>query len=219
MPKKTATQLLAMVADFDWEAGQKELAPDFTAWHTDLLTGTAKETARKYGDAGVTFDAKDPHTTQFMKEYVGERITQLSDTSKEDVSEAIVRAVRDADPGLSTSDFRDLVLDTVREKYEGYESWRALRIARTETSIAYNHGTIFGGQTAGFENFEVIDGDDDEECAAADGDIWTAAQCLDNPVQHPNCVRNFVPSNKKATEPDDEDDASPSDDVADEGDD
>jgi hypothetical protein len=98
-----------------------------------------------------------------------------------------------ADEELSASQLQELVLDTVREKFEDYEAFRALRIARTESAIAYNHGGVLGGLQAGFKHFEVFDGTDDEICAQANGQIWTAAQCLRDPIGHPNCVRSFGP--------------------------
>ncbi|SRR5258708_3989578 len=197
MPAKTAKELQALLDDFDWEAWNKDLEPGFTQIYRDLVMATGKKTAREYGD-DVTFDAKDPFVSEQITDYIGDRITQLSETTKDDVSDALVRAFDNAEEGLSADSLRDLILDTVREKYDGYESWRALQIGRTESAIGFNTGTVFGGKQAGFDNFEVTDGTDDEECAAANGAVWTAAECLEDPVAHPSCTRIFTPTEAQA---------------------
>ncbi len=74
---------------------------------------------------------------------------------------------------------------------------RAETIARTETATAYNRATLEG--YAGFEVREVLayDGDDDEECAARDGqtyDIDTAMSIED----HPNGTLDWAPVVDKA---------------------
>ena len=205
----TVAQIRKMVADFDWEKWEKELQPEFASVYKDLVHEKASDTTEAYGADGVTFDAEDPFVSKHLTKYIGDRITQLSDTTKNDVSDALVRALDKAE-GLSTSDFRDLVLDTVRDKYDGYESWRALRIGRSESAIGYNTGTVLGGLQADFEEFDVTDGTDDEECAAADGSVWDADECLEDPIGHPNCTRVFTPHTKDASEEgnasDDEDD-------------
>lgn len=203
--KPSAADLRKMVAAFDWAAWDKELEPDFAKVYTDLVEDKATDTTAAYGADGVSFDAEDPFVSKHLTTYIGERITQLSGTTKSDVSNAIVRALDNADAGLSTSDLRDLVLETVREKYEGYESWRALRIARTESAIGYNTGTVLGGIQADFEEFDVTDGTDDEECAEANGSVWTADECLEDPVAHPNCVRVFTPHASASAEDGEED--------------
>jgi hypothetical protein len=45
----------------------------------------------------------------------------------------------------------------------------------------------------GVKEVEVLDGDDDEECASANGQIWTLEEASDNPLGHPNCTRAFAP--------------------------
>lgn len=179
-----------MVNSFDWAAWQKDLEPGFRQVYSDLVVkeGTAAADAH-----GISFDETDPFVDEHMTAYVGDRITQLTRTTKKDVITTLRQALKGADGDLSPGKLRDLLLDTVRQKFEGYESWRALRIARTESGIGYNHGGVLGGLQAGFEKFEVTDGTDDEECAAANGAVWTANKCLEEPLAHPNCLRTFAP--------------------------
>jgi hypothetical protein len=40
---------------------------------------------------------------------------------------------------------------------------------------------------------DVLDGDDDEPCASANGARWTVEEAEANPLGHPNCTRAFSP--------------------------
>ena len=100
---------------------------------------------------------KDPYLSKFMTNYVMERSTQLNATTKEAVADVIRRVF---DSGADADQLNSLVLDTVREQFDGYEQWRANRIARSETAIGYNHANVLGYATAGVGEVEVEDGVD-----------------------------------------------------------
>ena len=108
------------------------------------------------------------------------------------MSEAI-RAALDGAGGVSIQELNTLVLDTVQEKFKGYEQYRALRVARSESAIASNHGNILGFAQAGVNEVDVLDGTDDDLCAAASGQRWTLRESIENPIAHPNCQRGFSP--------------------------
>jgi len=186
----TLKQLRALVKSFPWDEWNQALAPGLSQVYRDLVEVAGQDVAKAHG---VTFRQDDPFLQQHMTAYVGERIVQLSRTSRQDVIMTIRRALRDAGD-LTASNLQDRILDAVRAKYQSYETYRALRIARSESAIAYNHGNVLGASQAGFDQVEVIDGTEwDEECREANGQIWTIQQALANPIQHPNCERAFVP--------------------------
>lgn len=185
--RTTAKQLRAMVKAFDWAAWETEVAKKMTPVYRDLVKASAASTAEQ---SGATFDLSDPFVQEHMTTYMGERITQLSRTTQRDVSRLLQRALRDG-KDLSIADLRDRILDRVRETYDGYESWRALRIARTESAIGYNHGATLGSAQSGFDRVVVTDGTDDEACRQANGQVWTITQALNDPLAHPNCTRAF----------------------------
>ena len=92
----TAAQLTAMVEAFPWdEWGRKHLAPGYRQIYRDLVDVTGKRAATTVGGA---WSHKDPFTSRFMTDYVGERITQLQGTSKERVI-ALVRKTLDDGAG------------------------------------------------------------------------------------------------------------------------
>jgi hypothetical protein len=177
----------ARLASFPWREWTEEVfGPGFEAIYRDLVRVSAKTQAL---DA---WNPRDPFLSRFITDYVGERIVQLEGTTKEQVTRLIQR-VLDEGAGLSTTELGTLVQETVRDHFADYARYRADRIARTETAIASNHGTVLGIAQGGGELVDVFDGTDDDECAAANGAVWTVEQALADPVAHPNCVRAFAP--------------------------
>jgi hypothetical protein len=127
-----------------------------------------------------------------MTRYVGERIVQLESVTKARVAD-LMRESFDQTRADSLLEQSRAILDAVREEYQGYDGWRAARIARTERAIAANQGAMFGYAQAGVQEVEVLDGTEDEACARANGQVWSVAYALANPIEHPNCTRAFTP--------------------------
>lgn len=193
----TVPQLHALVESFDWEGYHDDLKGEFADVFGHIVDLQGEAGAQR---AGLdSFDNEDPFVQDTLTEYVGDRIVSLDDSTKADVS-ASIRNVIENDGAGSSGELGDLIADLVREKFDGYADWRADMIARSETSIAYNFGNIFGYKQAGVETVEVLDGDSDEECAAANGQTWTLDEALANPLAHPNCERDFAPSDASPTE-------------------
>ncbi len=189
-PPWTSKQLRDLVNGFDWKTWQKKLEPGFTQVYRDLVVVSAEGVADQHD---VSFDQDDPFLERHMTEYVGERITQLSRTSKKDVIRTIRTAFATADDNLSVGELQDRILGAVREKYKSYDAYRALRIARTESAIGYNQGNVLGAAQSGFGKVDVVDGTDDEPCREANGAVWTTTKALQNPIAHPSCTRAFFP--------------------------
>lgn len=187
----TVKQLLDIVDSFDWAAYNDELENDFGDVFRHILVSQGHVSARSVGLG--TFHDNDPFVKKRLTEYVGERIVSLNDTTKEDVSQLIRTVMDDASEEITVLELSDRIAEKVREGFTGYQDWRADRIGRTETSIAYNFGDIFGYRQAGVTHVLVSDGDGDAECAAANGQTWTLEEALNNPVAHPHCERSFSP--------------------------
>jgi hypothetical protein len=196
-----ADALITRLHEFDWAGWRKSFGADFRAIYEEGLQASADEAVDEYrkrrkrvkkaADDGVAFDLDDPFTQHFMTAYVGERISQLEQTTKDDVIR-IIRNRFDDQGDKSIATLRDEIFDAVGEKFESYEEYRATRIARTETGITFNHGTALAAAQNEFD-LDVIDGDDDDESAAANGEIWSPEEALADPLEHPNCVRDFAP--------------------------
>ena len=184
----TAAVLLKRLESFPWQTWNKSLGKGLSQPYRDLVLVTMEKVVT---GLGADFTPLDPLLDKFMTGYVLERAVQINATTKEQLADLIRSTF--ADPRVDKTRLGDLVKDKMREKVEGYEAWRAERIARTETAIAYNHANVLGFSQADIEEVEVLDGTDDDLCADANGEIWSLRQALSNPIAHPNCVRVFVP--------------------------
>jgi hypothetical protein len=188
--KAGVRKALAILNSFDWKAYHKHVG-DSLADSLGLIVET--QGARAAEQVGGTFTPDDPFVKKTFTDYVGDRIVDLDNTTKDDVA-TLIRDVLDDAEGLTTIELGDKIAELVQEKFAGYEDWRADRIARAETSIAYNHGTVFGYKQSGVSKVLVLDGDDfDDACREANGQIWTLAKALANPIEHPGCERGFSP--------------------------
>ena len=96
-----------------------------------------------------------------------------------------MRQIADGVPDDEFTGLRPLV----RETYKG----RATTIARTEIRTAQNQASAIRYEASGIQYVEILDGDDDDECGAANGSRWTVKEYRDNPIAHPNCTRTATP--------------------------
>lgn len=187
--RSPAKRLLDAVDQFDWDAYNARTEKVLRKEYTRVLHDSAKRTAQALD---ISFRVDDPWVQRQLTEYIGERIVELNKTTIKEVK-TLIQSVLDDEGAGTTNALGDQIRDLVREKFAGYEDWRADRIARTETAIAYNNGTAFACRQAGIKKVEVSDGDDDEDCAAVDGTIQTLEWAMKNPIAHPNCTRAFSP--------------------------
>lgn len=187
MPKTTSTTLLKKLESFDWKAWNKSLEKGLFQPYRDLVLTTAQGAAKK---VGAIFALNDPLLSRFMTSYVLERAVQINETTKEAVADLIrgVFASGETDDSLA-----NLIRDKMREQFDGYEQWRANRIARSETAIGYNQANVLGFAQADVREVEVVDGTGDEVCESANGQMWALREALTKPIAHPNCTRSFLP--------------------------
>lgn len=189
-------KLKKMVDSFDWAAWNAEAK----AVLADPIRAVAVEQARKTASGlDASFDEHDPWVDRRLTAYVGARIKDLDRTTREEVADLIRDRLASDDGTGSTGALGDEIADLVREKFDGYADWRADRIARAETAIAYNYGDVFGYRAAGITHVQVLDDGEgfDCDCAQVNGQIWTLEEALENPIGHPGCVRSFVAATKE----------------------
>jgi HK97 family phage portal protein len=87
----------------------------------------------------------------------------------------------------------DVTIKGIKGVYEEYTTWQAERIARTEAAVTFNQSSAGLMREAGIESVDIMDGDEDEECADANGSRWTLEEYEANPISHPNCTRIGLP--------------------------
>jgi HK97 family phage portal protein len=132
----------------------------------------------------LAFDLENQWVKGVLDE-LAEKIVRVADTTRQEVRDLVGKA---AEEGWSI----DELAAKIRELKEVHSTARARRIARTETGMAYNLGSLAGYAEAGIKRVEVFDGEEHEPCASANGSIWTLEQARAEPLAHPNCVRAFA---------------------------
>lgn len=182
-------RLLDAVDSFDWAKWNAQRRKLLTREFATVTETAGRQAARTLNSA---WDIHDPYVEKTLTSYIGDRIVSLDETTRQAVKDLIQSALEDGG-ALSAGALGDKIKTLVQETYGGWEDWRADRIARTETAIAYNYGHIFAYRDANVDQVVVSDGDGDEACAEADGQIWSLEEALANPTEHPNCVRAFAP--------------------------
>lgn len=184
---------------------------DWSSWVQALFNPTKAQLKRIYAQAGMDAlasirlgenfhlrdEAAEAYAAQRAAELVGKRWVdgELLDNPRQEyaVTESTRQMLRGTvqralEEGLSPAELRDRI-----ESDFAFSSTRALTIARTETGTAYNRGTIGGYRDSGeVDEVDVVDGDGDEECAAANGQRWTLEEAEADPLAHPNCLPGDV---------------------------
>lgn len=182
----TVKQLHALADSFDWDAWTTKTRAAIEPHYRAIATAQGQ---READDWDLDWDADDPFLDRFFTSYLGERITQIDESTRD-----MVRGVLQATLEDHTSDSAQELAGRIRDLDPyAFSPARALTIGRTETAIAVGHGAGLAYRQNGIEHVEISDGDDDDECAEADGQIWTVDEYLAEPIAHPNCVRSAAP--------------------------
>jgi hypothetical protein len=139
---------------------------------------------------GLDFDYLDKNAARYAKERGAEMIGtndnewSVSQTTRDAANELLQGAL---DDGISYQEFAKRL-----DEAGLFSDARADLIARTEIGLAQNYGQVETYQAAGFKTVIVQDGDCDE-CKEVDGEEWPVERALEEPLQHPACVRSFIP--------------------------
>lgn len=138
--------------------------------------------ASQAGKAGT--GPADQRAVDWALRHGSARITRINDWTRAEVRKLIAQAV---EQGLSPLEAGDLV-----EAWSGWDEYRAERIARTELMFAYNAAALDTYAEYAVTQVEALDGDEDEECAARNGQVYDlpdAAAITD----HPNGTLDWAP--------------------------
>lgn len=133
----------------------------------------------------VAFDLEMREVQAVLKR-LGKNIRGVAETTRDDIRRLVGQQ---AENGWSVDELADRIL----AMGEINSISRATMIARTETGTGYNLGSVAAYRAGGVTHVDVLDGDDDPVCAAANGSRWTLEEAEQNPLGHPNCSRAFAP--------------------------
>lgn len=160
-----------------------ELIAIMRAWYP-LIMQWAYEDAERAG-VPVTWQPDAADVAQLLDELTA-RIVGVTDTTRDEIRGILVNA---AEAGLGP----EAIGRQIRQRGIVASVTRARTIARTETGHAYNRSAVEAYRAGGVTHVRVMDGDEDEPCASANGSIWTVGEAQANPLGHPNCTRAFAP--------------------------
>ena len=169
----------------DWEGFGEEAEALIRKYAPQLLELAYGDASALLDNSSIRWDISNP----FIKDVIDTlavRIRDVSETTKEDVRRWIDVGTEE---GLSVQK----IAQQIRSNANNITPSRALTIARTESAVAYNQGAVLAYGDAGVQRVEVLDGDEDDVCAAVNGQIWTLEEALADPIAHPNCQRAFAP--------------------------
>lgn len=174
--KKKADPTAAMD---DGDQIAKLMAPFYQALIEDAFLDAAAE------NVDAVFDLANPYV-QTVLDSLAKEIRRVAETTKDDVRRLTGQA---AENGWSSEE----LAKQIRLKGDIASRSRSLTIARTESGTAYNQGAVAAYRAGGITHVDVLDGDEDEPCASANGARWTVEEAEQNPLGHPNCTRAFSP--------------------------
>ena len=126
----------------------------------------------------------DQRAVDWALRYGSGRVTRINDWTRAELRKLIAQAI---EQGMSPLEAGDLV-----EAWSGWDEYRAERIARTELMFAYNAAALDTYAQYAVTQVEALDGDEDEECAARNGQVYDlpdAAAIMD----HPNGTLDWAP--------------------------
>jgi hypothetical protein len=138
-----------------------------------------------YEAAGIDFDLTNPRVQDKIDD-LAKKVRNVPETTRESIRGWVKAGTED---GWSV----DKIAKRIREDGQEISKSRSVTIARTESAVAYSGGAILAYREQGIEKVEVLDGDEDAECAEANGQVWTLDKAEENPIGHPNCTRAFSP--------------------------
>jgi hypothetical protein len=169
------------------------LADDLADIFSEAYRGGRDAVVASRGMARAIGDAR-ARAADYAHARAADAITDIDETTRGRVRDTIAFAEQN---GWTDAQLRDKLKTAF-----AFDPERADMIARTEAATAWNLGVVASLKDAGEEYVYVSDGDEwDEECQNADGEVWTVEEAEANPLEHPNCQRDFRPlSNEELAE-------------------
>lgn len=110
----------------------------------------------------------------------------ITDKTRELVNELLSEALEN---GSSYQEFASRL-----EDLSVFDDARAELVARNEIALAMAGGKVAAFKEGDVEYVYIYDGDGDEACQEANGELWTVEEYEANPLEHPNCERDARPA-------------------------
>jgi len=118
----------------------------------------------------------------WVNDHLEKVIPLIANTTREEVQKFVASQLRE---GVAS---KQELAKRVREHFTDFPTWKASRIARTETRDVFNAGTLLAAEESGLRRVQALDaihGDTDQGCEDRDGEIFTISAAWKED-EHPN---------------------------------
>lgn len=112
------------------------------------------------------------------------RVTQIDEWTRKQLKGRVAQAI---EAGLSPAEAGDFI-----RQWSGFDEYRAERIARTEMMFSFNQSAAVTYGEYGVQQVVADDGDEDPECAARHGQVFSVDEAL-MIEDHPNGTLDWLP--------------------------
>jgi hypothetical protein len=183
----------------DWWDPKRERSAFLKALQTAYLRltrGALEVVANNVGRV-VLPTAVRPITAKLL-ESAGLRIDDINETTRSAIVDTLTEgtqrgySIQQLVHGVPDEAFGGLHDLKLANGGPAWDTLRAETIARTETMLAYNEAALRGYGEFNVKQVTAIDGDEDEECAARDGQTYDLDEALDI-SDHPNGTLDWAP--------------------------
>ena len=172
-----------------WDARLRKLLAPYAQAAADIaaVAAEAKLGSRKAGEA---VDLLGNRVLARLLAGMGVRITGINETTRQ----RVIDAIRD---GILAGEGAGTIGDRIEDLGDVFGEYRGELIARTETARVLNEAALESYREYGVERVVAIDGDEDAECAARNGQEFDLDEAMDI-EDHPNGTLDWVPIVGKA---------------------
>jgi hypothetical protein len=132
----------------------------------------------------TSVSSNEERAAKWLDEHGATLTTGVTDTVRQELRDFMAREVQ---AGTTPED----LAARIREEFSQWPGWKADRIARTETSRAFNFATLAAGRSAGIKKVQILDGQEDEPCRKRNGKIIDITRAFSEDLAHPRCTLGF----------------------------
>lgn len=144
-------------------------------------------------NTNLSWNLESPHIAA-ARDRLGEKIVRINETTRTAIAAQVEEGMRrgysipQLANGVPAEDYRGIA-----GVFQEATAHRAETIARSESAMIYNGAATAAYRHADLTEVGVLDGNGDGACEAANGQRWPIDRAEQEPIEHPNCVRAFVP--------------------------
>lgn len=184
---------------FTIAGAELDVGYDFTLVHRDAVEVMVKDTQDDVGGGlqQISASFNDKIDTQRSWEQLStQKLSSIRSGGKSAVTQQLLlgRDVKETARDLRDDLWEDGVEIVDRSGRRWQMETYTRMLVRTKSAMAFNGGSLNKFAEEGVGRVRVFDGVvDDQDCARANGQIWTVKYAMNHVISHPNCRRAFGP--------------------------